>query len=45
MEVFFVVLAGAFILIVGSALILLRTAKKPRIPPGVKPIPYDDEDS
>jgi hypothetical protein len=44
MEMFFLVLAGALIFVVGSALVLLRTAKKPRIPPTVKPDPYGDDD-
>ncbi|MGR9114486.1 MAG: hypothetical protein ACU85E_01875 [Gammaproteobacteria bacterium] len=44
MAVLFILLA--VILIIGSALILLRTAKKPRLPGSVKAKPYqDDEDS
>lgn len=36
----------AFVLIIGSALILLRTAKKPKLSNSVKAKPYqDDEDS
>lgn len=33
----------AVVLIGSSALVLLRTAKKPKIPPSVKPKPYDDD--
>lgn len=33
----------AVILIGGSAMVLLRTAKKPRIPGSVKPQPYDND--
>ncbi|HWO99987.1 MAG TPA: hypothetical protein VNL74_05095 [Methylococcus sp.] len=36
----------AFLVIVGNALLLLRTARKPRLPASVKPRPYrDDEDT
>ncbi|MEN8259404.1 MAG: hypothetical protein ABFS02_02255 [Pseudomonadota bacterium] len=36
----------AVVLIGGSAMVLLRTAKKPKIPDSVKPKPYDkDSDS
>lgn len=35
-----------FMFIIGNALVLLRTAKKPKVPKDVKPQPYeDDEDS
>ncbi len=44
MELFFLALAIAIILILGSALVLLRTARFPRVPPGVKPDPYDDDE-
>jgi hypothetical protein len=37
-------IALAVVLIIGSALILLRTAKIPKIPDNVKAQPYDDED-
>ncbi|MGR9046883.1 MAG: hypothetical protein ACU83N_16500 [Gammaproteobacteria bacterium] len=32
------------VLIIGSALILLRTAKKPRLPDSVKSQPYQDDE-
>jgi hypothetical protein len=32
------------LVVVGNALALLRTAKKPHIPKGVKPKPYGDEE-
>lgn len=35
-------LAG--VLIVGNLMILLRTAKKPKVPPDVKAQPYEDDD-
>ena len=34
----------AVILIIGSALILLRTAKKPKVPDSVKAQPYQDDE-
>lgn len=35
----------AFLVIVGNALLLLRTARKPKLPETVHPRPYwDDED-
>ncbi|MCX7098199.1 MAG: hypothetical protein NTV43_09895 [Methylococcales bacterium] len=34
----------ALLFVLGSALILLRTAKLPKIPDTVKPQPYQDED-
>jgi hypothetical protein len=42
MLIFFIVLA--IILIVGSAMILLRTANMPKIPKNIKPQPYEDDD-
>ena len=44
MMLFWIVLALVILVVAGNALILLRTAKKPRIPAGVKPQPYEDED-
>jgi hypothetical protein len=44
MELFWVVLIVVFAVIIGNALLLLRTAKKPRIPDSVKPQPYEDDD-
>lgn len=34
----------ALLFVLGSALILLRTAKMPKIPPTVKSQPYDEDD-
>lgn len=44
MMLFWIVLALVILVVAGNALILLRTAKKPRIPAGVKPQPYEDDD-
>lgn len=44
MTLFWIFLLLAISLIVGSAMALLRTAKKPKIPKGVKPQPYQDDD-
>ncbi len=44
MMLLWIVLALVILVVAGNALILLRTAKKPRIPAGVKPQPYVDED-
>jgi hypothetical protein len=35
----------AVLFVLGSALILLRSAKTPKIPDNVKPQSYDDDDS
>jgi hypothetical protein len=47
MGMFWFFLVLAIVLVLGNALTLLRTAKKPPIPEGVKPKPYnkDDEDN
>ena len=34
----------AVMFVLGSALLLLRSAKLPKIPDSVKPQPYDDDD-
>lgn len=34
----------ALLFVLGSALILLRSAKIPRIPKNLKPQPYDEDD-
>ncbi len=44
MEIFWAVLILAVLLVAGNALLLLRTAKKPRIPDSVKPKPYRDDE-
>jgi hypothetical protein len=44
MALFWIILGLAILIVVGNALILLRTAKTPRIPPGVKPQPYEDDE-
>ncbi len=43
-EIFWAVLILAVLVVIGSALLLLRTARKPRIPDSVKPKPYRDDD-
>lgn len=44
MKTFLILLALIVAFVVGNTLTLLRTAKTPKIPEGVKPIPYDDEE-
>lgn len=45
MGMFWFFLILVIVLVLGNALTLLRTAKRPYIPEGVKPKPYkDDED-
>lgn len=44
MMLFWIVLALVILVVAGNAFILLRTAKKPRIPAGVKPQLYEEED-
>ncbi len=39
-----ILLIMAVMLVLGSALILLRTAKIPKIPDHIKPQPYEDDD-
>lgn len=44
MMLFWIVLVLVILVVAGNASILLRTAKKPRIPDGVKPQPYAEDD-
>lgn len=44
MTLFWIFLILVLVLVVGNALILLRTARQPTIPKGVKPLPHRDED-
>jgi hypothetical protein len=44
MQIFLIVFAIVLLVVVGNALILLRTAKKPKIPNSVKPKPYEDDE-
>ena len=44
MTLFWIFLALVLIVVVGNAMTLLRTARKPEIPAGVKPQPYSDDD-
>jgi len=44
MTVFWMVLILAILVVAGNALILLRTAKLPLVPSGVKPQPDRDDD-
>jgi hypothetical protein len=43
MKLFWIFFGLAVLVVLGSALMLLSTARKPKIPEGVKPQPYDDE--
>lgn len=45
MQTFIVILLLVLGFVAGNALLLLRTAKPPRIPEGVKPQPYTDDDT
>jgi hypothetical protein len=40
-----VIFIVALLLVLGNALLLLRSAKAPKIPEGVKSKPYDDDAS
>lgn len=40
--VFFIV---AILFVLGNALLLLRSAKAPKLPDSIKPQPYDQDDS
>lgn len=44
MEMFLAVLALVFLVVVGNALLLLRTAKKPKIPKSFRPKLDDDDE-
>jgi hypothetical protein len=44
MTLFWIFLFLVIAIVVGNAMALLRTAKKPKIPEGVKPQPYRDEE-
>jgi len=44
MATFLVVLGLVFLVIVGNALILLKTAKKPKVPDSVKSKPPEDNE-
>jgi hypothetical protein len=44
MTLFWIFLILVIVLVVGNALILLRTARKPHLPEGVRPQPYGDEE-
>lgn len=44
MEIFWLVLLIVLVVVVGNWLILLRTAKKPKVPDSVKPKPYDEDE-
>jgi uncharacterized membrane protein len=43
MEIFWVVLLIVLVVVLGNWLILLRTAKQPKVPDSVTRKPYDDE--
>lgn len=40
----YLVIFLVLLFIIGNALVLLRTAKKPKVPESVKPQPYEDDD-
>ena len=44
MTAFWIVLILVVLVVLGNALMLLRTAQKPRIPEGVKSQPYEDNE-
>lgn len=44
MTLFWIFLTLVIIIVLGNALTLLRTAKKPKIPEGVKPQPYGKDE-
>ncbi len=44
MEIFWIVLGLVVLLVAGNALVLLRTAVKPKIPDSVKPKPRKEEE-
>lgn len=44
MQTVLIVLFLVLAIVVGNAMVLLRTAKMPRIPDGVKPQPYDEDE-
>jgi hypothetical protein len=44
MTTFWILLFLVIAVVVGNAMTLLRTAKKPKIPEGVKPQPYRDDE-
>jgi hypothetical protein len=45
MQTFIIILLLVLAFVAGNALLLLRTAKPPHIPEGVKPQPYTDDDT
>ncbi|QSA98030.1 hypothetical protein [Methylococcus sp. EFPC2] len=45
MDIFWLILALIVLVLVGNAMLLLRSAKSSKPPDTVKPQPYDDEDS
>lgn len=44
MVAFWLILFLVIAIVLGNALILLRTAKTPKVPDGVKPKPYDPDE-
>ena len=44
MALFWIFLALVIIIVLGHALTLLRTARTPKIPEGVRPQPYDEDE-
>lgn len=44
MILFWIFLALVIIIVLGNAMVLLRTARKPHIPDSLKPQPYEDDE-
>ncbi|MGI9213432.1 MAG: hypothetical protein ACR2HF_13250 [Methylococcaceae bacterium] len=44
MQTALIILFLVLAIVVGNAMVLLRTAKTPQIPAGVKPRPYDEDE-
>jgi hypothetical protein len=44
MGMFWITIVLVVAIILGNLMVLLRTAKKPKIPDSVKPKPYKDDD-
>ena len=40
----YLIIFAVLMFIIGNALVLLRTANKPKVPDSVKPQPYQDDD-
>lgn len=45
MLMFWAALVLVILMVLGSALMLLRTARTPKIPEGVKPLPHEEDEA